>query len=97
MNEQTTVNKAANSLAKAAQKVQDVIHDKEISLASMRNELARIKVDVLNTTAHNSQLRDTLNTLVQDLKDKDTQVEKMELEIRQRNDEIEKKVRHFDL
>merc|ERR1719261_1264270 len=62
----------------------------------MENELARVRVDTLNTDAHNMQLRDTLAKLVAELKEKDGLIEKYQVEIRQRNDEIEKKMYRVD-
>lgn len=62
----------------------------------MSNELARVRVDNLNTRSHNDQLRETLAKLVEQLKEKDTTVERHELEIRQRTDEIEKKMLRVD-
>lgn len=49
-------------------------------------------MDELNTKAQVSQLKSTLEKLDQDLKAKDMMMEKYELEIRQRNDDIEKKM-----
>ena len=89
---QTTVSKAARNLAKSAQRVQSDIHAKEMERANMENEAARIRLDALNTEAHNTQLAEGLSGLVQNLRDKDQLIEKYELEIRQRNDEIEKKM-----
>merc|ERR1719261_1960754 len=62
----------------------------------MENELARVRVDTLNTDAHNVQLRDTLQKVVAELKEKDGLIEKYQVEIRQRNDEIEKKMYRVD-
>lgn len=93
---QTTVSKAQKNLIKTAAQVQGAIHEKEIETSSMQNELARIRVDSLNTDAHNMQLRDTLSKLVTELKEKDSLIEKYEMEIRQRNDEIEKKMYRVD-
>ena len=93
---QMTVSKAANNLAKGAEQVQAKTHEKEIEKSAMQNELARIKVDALNTDAHNMQLRDSLSKMVGELKEKDTLIEKYEMEIRQRNDEIEKKMYRVD-
>ena len=90
--EQTTASKAARNLVKLSVEVQHRIHEKEVDMSQMENELARIKVDCLNTAAHDKQLRSTLTGLVQELKEKDSLIEKYELEIRQRNDEIEKKM-----
>lgn len=91
-NTQTTMNKAANNLVKETQKVQTLIHEKEVLYANIKNETARVNVDILNVQAHTMQLKETEEKHVAELKAKDLQVEKSELEIRQRNDEIEKKV-----
>jgi len=95
-NTQTTVSKAVKNLQKQSEEVLGVIHEKEIEGAHYNNEMARIKVDSLNTEAHNVQLRDTLQKLLDELKSKDALIEKYQLEIRQRNDEIEKKMYRVD-
>ncbi|KAF0697615.1 Aste57867_11705 [Aphanomyces stellatus] len=95
-NTQTTMNKAANNLVKETQKIQTTIHEKEILYANIKNEMARVNVDILNVQAHTAQLKETHEKIVTELKGKDLQVEKAELEIRQRNDEIEKKMLRLD-
>lgn len=60
--------------------------------ANLLNEEARIRVDSLNTEAHNLQLRETLRQTEEELNARDKLIDKYQLEIRQRNDEIEKKV-----
>ena len=62
----------------------------------MQNELARIKVDSLNTEAHNVQLSETLQRLEEELTSRDRLIAKYQLEIRQRTDEIEKKMYRVD-
>jgi len=91
-NTQTTVSKAAQNLHKMAGKVQQNTHAVEQDRAKMENEMSRIEVDKLNTAAHNKQLQTDLDKLVSSLKEKDKMIEKYELEIRQRNDEVEKKM-----
>ena len=95
-NAQTTVSKAVRNLNKATTTVVAQSHEKEMDAAHLENELSRIRVDTLNTDAHNMQLRDTLSKLVSELKEKDRLIEKYQLEIRQRNDEIEKKMYRVD-
>merc|ERR1711988_732022 len=95
-NTQTTVSKAVRNLNKATQVVVGQANEKEMDAAHLENELSRIRVDTLNTDAHNMQLRDTLSKLVSELKEKDRLIEKYQLEIRQRNDEIEKKMYRVD-
>lgn len=94
--EQTTANKAANNLARETQRLQSAIHDKELALASLRNELARVGVDALNVEAHAAQLAEARDKALAELKAEDLAVEKAELELRQRNDEIEKKMLRLD-
>ena len=95
-NTQTTVSKAVRNLDKATAVIVAQSHEKEMDAAHLENELSRIRVDTLNTDAHNMQLRETLSKLVNELKEKDRLIEKYQLEIRQRNDEIEKKMYRVD-
>mmetsp|Transcript_13022 Transcript_13022/g.26684 ORF Transcript_13022/g.26684 Transcript_13022/m.26684 type:complete len:924 (+) Transcript_13022:121-2892(+) len=94
--EQITSNKATKNLAKQEKVLIAAVHEKEIEAADIKNELARIKVDTLNTEAHNVQLRDTMDKCVIELREKDKLIEKYQMEIRQRNDEIEKKMYRVD-
>ena len=61
--------------------------------ANLQNEEARIRVDALNTEAHNLQLKETLARSEDELNNRDRLIEKYQAEIRQRGDEIEKKAR----
>ena len=70
---------------------------KELHVVSIQNEVSKLTVDVLNTEAHNIRLDDTLKLLDEELGSKAKIVEKYEAEMRQRNDEIEKKTRTVDL
>lgn len=51
-----------------------------------------MRVDSLNTGAHNLQLRETMRRSEEELNNKDRLIEKYQNEIKQRGDEIEKKV-----
>ena len=81
---------------KEHKKVMEKIHAKETEKAAVENELARLKIDAMNVEAHNMQLRQTLEACERDLRDKGQQIEKATLEIRQRNDAIEKKMSVVD-
>eukprot|EP00802_Teleaulax_amphioxeia_P002613 Tamp_02616.p1 GENE.Tamp_02616~~Tamp_02616.p1 ORF type:complete len:923 (-),score=491.61 Tamp_02616:1452-3851(-) len=94
--EQTTLQKAAQSTDKVTQGMQQQMHAKENEIAQVRNELSRIKVDALNTLAHNDQLKATVKDIDVELKRKEQLVSKYQVEIRRRNDEIEKKMRDLD-
>lgn len=60
--------------------------------ANLQNEQARVRVDSLNTEAHNLQLRETMRRSDEELNSKDRLIQKYQNEIKQRGDEIEKKV-----
>ena len=94
--EQVTHIKGAKNLAKEAQAFQEQIQKHEHEESSVLNEMARIRVDILNTKAHNEQLQKTTDSLVAELAAKDKLIEKYEMEIRQRNDQIEKKMHTVD-
>ncbi|RLN97246.1 hypothetical protein BBJ28_00010386 [Nothophytophthora sp. Chile5] len=95
-NEKTTVHKAAHNLSKETQKLVTRVHEKEVELANLRNEMARVGVDALNVQNHAAQLAEAQRALVEELKRDDQGVERAEMEIRQRNDEIEKKMLRLD-
>ena len=46
-------------MLKEAQKLRAKIQEKEQKMIEIQNEVARIKVDSLNTTAHNKELKAT--------------------------------------
>ncbi len=72
------------------------IHAKEAEKLAVENELARLKIDAMNVEAHNAQLEQTLAGCVRDLKEKDQLIERYTMEIRQRNDAVEKKMSIVD-
>jgi len=95
-NEKLTVAKAVKNYGKSMEDLKSRIHDREAESATVDNERSRVRVDQLNTDAHNAQLRELVNKAVGELSDKDKLIEKYQLEIRQRNDEIEKKMLKVD-
>lgn len=94
ISEQTALDKSAQNLKLSVERRQAAIAEKEMAAASLENDLARIRVDTLNTTASNGVLRTRLDAMTSELKSKDTLIQKYEQEIRRRNDEIEKKELH---
>ena len=89
--DQTSMSKIAQNLAKEEKSVLAQIHDKEIESATILNEIARLDIDRLNTQAHNSQLKDKLQEELVTLKEAEATIDKKEIEIRQCHNEIEKK------
>jgi len=58
----------------------------------LENEVAKMQVDALNTEAHCQSLKKTRAQCLAELKTQDTLIEKYQLEIRQRHDDVEKKM-----
>lgn len=89
--EQVTIEKGAQNVFKLTKKIAEQIHEKELQISEVENELARIRVDSLNTKAHIKELEETHKEFESELKEKDKLIEKYEQEIRKRHDEVEKK------
>eukprot|EP00741_Cyanophora_paradoxa_P005130 tig00000863_g4972.t1 len=96
LSEQKTIDKGTQNVIVLIQKMRKQIHDKEMQQAQLNNEVARIRVDMLNTGSHNTRLHENLKELEAELKQRSALIEKYELEIRRRNDEIEKKQSEVD-
>lgn len=91
LSNRVTLEKGAQNVYHGILKIQTDLNEKEIKMGEIQNEIARIKVDSLNTAAHNKELKQTLGAYDKELKEKERLIEKYELEIRQRHDKIEKK------
>eukprot|EP00611_Tribonema_gayanum_P002483 TRINITY_DN11854_c0_g1_i1.p1 TRINITY_DN11854_c0_g1~~TRINITY_DN11854_c0_g1_i1.p1 ORF type:complete len:974 (+),score=491.39 TRINITY_DN11854_c0_g1_i1:44-2965(+) len=94
--QQSTTSKAISILAKQRQQALAECHEKEAEEANLQNELARVRVDVLNTEAHNAQLRERVAEVDAELARRDRLIARYQLEIRQRADEVEKKMYRVD-
>jgi len=97
LGEQVAVEKGVANTNLLAEKIRAQREEMEMAAAQMHNELARIRVDTLNTMSHNSQLGGQLKALNEELTEKDTLMGKYEQESRRRNIEIEKKQHELDL
>ncbi len=80
-----------------------------MQISLLQNELARIRVDLQNVISQNHTLEDNMNSLTKGCRnffpasnkfpgmlDKDKLVERYEVEIRRRNDELERKQTEVD-
>ena len=92
----SNTNKAVENLSKDQLKVLKQIHEKENEGSEIENDIARTKVDRLNVSAINDQLKDQLAIAAKEAREKEALVAKYQLEIRQRNDEVEKKMYRTD-
>ena len=96
MSTQTNVTKAVQNLLREQSKLLQKIHDRENEISEVENEISRTRVDALNANSSNDQLKEQLAAVTKDMKEKDALIEKYQVEIRQRNDEIEKKMYRVD-
>lgn len=92
----SNVNKAVDNLNKEQMKVLKKIHERENEAIDVANDIARTKVERLNLGSINDQLSDQLNLIIKDVREKEALTSKYQLEIRQRNDEVEKKMYRVD-
>merc|ERR1711998_168327 len=91
LSEQTTFSRYAAGEQKDARRLREEIAEKEVQLSGLRNELSRIRVDALNTLAHNNALKDTRNTILTDLEEKEKLIDDIEVEIARKHTQIERK------
>ncbi len=89
--QQTNKSEVAQSLVKKENYILAKIHDKEIEVANILNEIVRLDIDRLNTQAHNLQLEEKLNEELAVLKDAETLIDEKVAETRRCIDETEKK------
>lgn len=97
LSEQMTVEKAAQKTVQSTRELRKKVRDQELNSVNLQNELAKVEVDTLNTEAHIQGLEQTLGLLDKEVDDKLRAIEKHEVEIRRRNDEIEKKTKMVDV
>lgn len=97
LSEGTAVEKNAQRSASNINALRGKVRDLTLEGAKMANDLARARVEVLDTAARNDRLRETLGTLDAEIEEKGRAIERYEVEIRRRNDEIERKAKEVDL
>ena len=96
MSTSSNVNKAVVNLNKEQEKMVQKIHKLENEGTEIENEIARTKLDNLNSSSLLDQLSERLAGCQKELHDKEQLIEKYSIEIRQRTDEIEKKMYRVD-
>ena len=90
------VDKAVQNLIVEKSKVQKKIHEEENKATDVQNEIARTRLDGMNAKALNAQLEETFKAVQSEMQGKEQLIEKYQIEIRQRTDEIEKKMYRVD-
>ncbi|CAK85690.1 unnamed protein product (macronuclear) [Paramecium tetraurelia] len=89
--ENTTIEKTALNLLKQAQIIQSEIEEKEIELENLNNEIARVKIDQLNTEQQIEQLKLKKAAVIKERDDKKITVATYEVQIKQGHELNEKK------
>ncbi|KAJ3219217.1 Coiled-coil domain-containing protein 40 [Dinochytrium kinnereticum] len=94
---QLAIEKGAQGAKKDNNRLRSLIHEKEATIASTMNELGNIRLDMLNASERIRALKDNLGFVDSELAEKNLLIEKYEMEIRRRNDELGKKQGEMDL
>ncbi|KAJ3014618.1 Coiled-coil domain-containing protein 40 [Thoreauomyces humboldtii] len=94
---QLSISKGAQGTKKDNGKLRVAIHEKESTIAQVQNDLGNIRLETLNVTARIRGTKEGIGKLDKELAERNGLVEKYELEIRRRNDELGKKQGEVDL
>lgn len=89
--EHTTIEKTANNLVKQTHKIGIDIEEKEIELENLNNEIARVRIDQLNTKAQIELLQGKRAEAINEQEEKKYLVITYEVQIKQGHDINEKK------
>lgn len=92
----SNIGKATENLMKDQGKLLKKAHDRENEGNEVENSIARMKVDRLNASTLHDQLQEQHAIVLKELEEKEAMIGKYQLEIRQRNDEVEKKMYRVD-
>lgn len=94
--QQTTIEKSSANLIKQTKNIFNSIFEKQVELQNIENEIARVRIDVLNTESQNEDLNKQLQEKISELKSKEGEVTRAEDKIKKTHDEIGKKQLEVD-
>ena len=94
--QQKTIEKSSANLIKQTKSSYETISKKEVEIEDIANEISRVRIDNLNTQSQNELLQKKLDDLINELKDKEKEVERFETDIKQRHVKIAKKQHKVD-
>lgn len=94
--EQASISQVATNTAKTEKLLIKRIHIKEIEEADVENELARLRIDTLNTKTHCSRLEKRLQVENLGLEGKDKEIALGEMTVKKSHVEIESKMNKVD-
>jgi len=93
---QTSIEKGAQGTRRDAHKLYSIVHEKESMIVQAQNEITGVKFESLNVGLRISNLREVIRKLDARLVEQNSSIEKYELEIRRRNEELGKKQAEMD-
>eukprot|EP01136_Pigoraptor_vietnamica_P005327 Opistho-1_new@36781 len=88
--------KLSDRTQKSAAKMRAAVNEEESRIQELQNDLSKMRVEAQNVMARNKSLKAELQRCISELKEKNVLVGNYELEIRQKNQEIEKKQKAVD-
>lgn len=94
--QQKTIEKSSANLLKQTKVTYENISKKEVEIENYSNEISRVKLDNLNTQTQNEILQKKLDDLINELKEKEKAVAKVEKDIKERLLEIQQKTLKVD-
>ncbi|KAI9201921.1 uncharacterized protein BJ171DRAFT_569980 [Polychytrium aggregatum] len=94
---QISIEKGASGARKDGSKLRAIIHEKEAQIAATQNETSNIRLDTLSVSSRIATMKDQVVRIDGEMADKNNLIEKYEVEIRRRNDELGKKQSEMDL
>ena len=94
--QQKTIEKSSAGLLKQTKIAYEAISKKEIEIEDISNEISRVKIDNLNTSSQNELLQKKLKELIDELKEKEKEVNTADQQIKKRHTEIAAKQLRVD-
>lgn len=94
---QVAIEKGTQGAKKDSTKLRQQIHEKEAEVAKIQNELANIRLESLGTFTRIESVKSRAKEIDKDLQIKNNLIERYEVEIRRRNEELGKKQAEMDL
>lgn len=96
LSKQTTLKRESQGALRDIENLKTAIRTKETQVLVMENELARIRVDTLQARSYNDTLQATLSELEKELQSRGVMIDRVQQDIRRRNDEIDRKQKQLD-
>ncbi|ORY39498.1 hypothetical protein BCR33DRAFT_719975 [Rhizoclosmatium globosum] len=94
---QLSIEKGSSGTRKDSTRLRNMVHEKESTIATTMNELGNVKMETLNGLERLRRMKEDMKALEKDLGIKNELIEKYEIEIRRRNDEVGKKQAEMDM